>query len=81
MEILTTFQNNVRIAIQNKIRKLLHIEPGDTLMLRVENDVLQVIPLHQAVQMAQEKVRRRVPAGVSLVGDLLAERKKESAHE
>ncbi len=81
MEVLTTFQNNGRIAIPSKIRKMLHIEPGDTIMLRVENDVLQVIPMRQAIQMAQEKVRKHVPAGVSLVDELLTERKKESDRE
>jgi len=81
MEILTTFQNNGGIAIPNKIRKMLGIEPGDAIMLRVENDILQVIPIRQAVQIAQEKVRRHIPAETSLMDDFLAERKKETANE
>lgn len=81
MEIMTTLQGNGRIVIPNKMRKLLRMETGDTLVLRVENGVMQVIPLRQAVQLAQEKVRQHIPAGVSLVDDLLNERHKEAAHE
>ncbi len=81
MEIMTTLHGNGRIVIPNKMRKLLQMETGDTLMLRVENGVMQVIPLRQAVQLAQEKVRQHVPASASLVDDLLAERRQAAAHE
>jgi AbrB family looped-hinge helix DNA binding protein len=81
MEVLTTMQGNGRIVIPNKIRKLLQMESGDTLMLKVENDVLQVIPLRQAVKLAQNKVRQHIPTGISLVDDLLDERRKASGNE
>jgi hypothetical protein len=53
---------------------------GDELVLRLENDSLRLIPLRQAVNMAQQRVKKFVPEGVSLVNELIQERREEIDH-
>ncbi len=64
--------------IPAKYRKALNIQPGDELVMRLEKDSLRLIPLRQAVEMAQKSVRKIVPAGVSLVEALIQERREEA---
>jgi hypothetical protein len=42
------------------------------------NDPLRSIPLHQAVQMAQKAVQKYIPAGKSLVDDLIQARRPDN---
>lgn len=81
MEIMTVIQKNGRILLPAKIRKALGVNPGDAIVLRLDDGVLYIIPLRQAVRMAQEKVREYVPAGTSLVEALILERRAESGRE
>lgn len=70
-----------RIVVPAKLRNSLGIEPGDEIVLRLENGEIRLIPLQQAVKMAQETVRRYVPAGTSLVDALIQARREEAARE
>lgn len=45
------------------------------------NDLLRLIPLQQAVQIAQKAVQKYIPAGKSLVDDLIQARREEAASE
>lgn len=81
MESRTVLTKNGRLLLPVKFRKALDLKPGDELILRLEKDSIQVIPLHQAVTLAQKLVRKYVPRGTSLVADLLAERRKEAKNE
>ena len=49
--------------------------------MRVENDSIRLIPLQQAIQFAQNAVKRYVPEGESLVEGLIKMRREEAAHE
>jgi len=40
-----------------------------------------LVPLHQAVRIAQQTVKKYVPRGTSLVTDLIQARKEEAMHE
>jgi hypothetical protein len=51
------------------------------IVLRLEVDSLRLIPLQQVVQMAQNAVQKYVPAGKSLVDDLIQARREETASE
>ena len=51
---------------------------GDTLSARVEDGVLILMSPETAVRKAQELVRRYIPEGVSLVDELIAERRAEA---
>ncbi len=54
---------------------------GDQVQLALDGDVVRVLSRAAAIREAQELVRRYVPEGVSLVDELLAERRAEVARE
>jgi AbrB family looped-hinge helix DNA binding protein len=81
MEYRTVLTKNGRLLLPVKFRKALDLRPGDELILRLEKDSIQVIPLHQAVAQAQKLVRKYIPEGASLVADLLAVRREEAKNE
>jgi AbrB family looped-hinge helix DNA binding protein len=69
-----------RLVIPSEIRRELGIASGDVLLALVEDQRL-VLEKREAVL---QRVRRRfanVPAGVSLVKELIAERRAESGQE
>jgi len=49
--------------------------------MRLENGAIRIIPLRQAVNLAQKAVRQYVPEGVSLVDALIKERREEAGRE
>jgi bifunctional DNA-binding transcriptional regulator/antitoxin component of YhaV-PrlF toxin-antitoxin module len=81
MEILTQMGKGGRITLPARMRKALQLDTGDAIVLRLEEHVVQVIPLRQAVWLAQEKVKQYVPAGTSLVEELIRARRQEAANE
>ena len=64
-----------------KLRKALQLETGDEVVLRLENGSLRLIPLHQAISLAQEAVHKYAPKGVSLVDELIQARRAEAKGE
>jgi|WetSurSiteA1Bulk_404760.scaffolds.fasta_scaffold156764_1 AbrB family looped-hinge helix DNA binding protein len=81
MEIKTQITKNGRIVVPARLRKALEIQAGDEILLRLENGSIRLIPLRQAVAIAQKTVRRYVPEGTSLVDDLIEARREEAARE
>jgi AbrB family looped-hinge helix DNA binding protein len=80
IEIVTQMGKGGRITLPARMRKMLQIETGDAVILRLEGGVVLVIPLRQAVRLAQEKVRQYIPAGTPLVEELIQARREETAH-
>jgi AbrB family looped-hinge helix DNA binding protein len=70
-----------QVAIPATIRQALGLKPGDALIPIVENGELHLLPLRAAVRRAQAIVRRFVPEGVSLVDELLEDRRREVERE
>ena len=70
-----------RIVIPVQYRRTLQIEPGDEVRLKIENGELRVIGKRAAIEQAQALVRKFVPEGISLVDELIAERRAEAAKE
>jgi bifunctional DNA-binding transcriptional regulator/antitoxin component of YhaV-PrlF toxin-antitoxin module len=68
-------------VLPSKLRKELQIKAGDEIVLSLEDGSVRLIPLHQAVRIAQQTVKKYVPKGTSLVADLIEARKEEAAHE
>ena len=66
-----------RFVVPAKFRKQMGWEFGDKLTLEVVENELRVVSVKQAIRSAQEMVARRVPAGVSLVDELIEDRKNE----
>lgn len=54
---------------------------GEQVQLALEGDVVRILGRAAALHELQDEVRRYVPEGVSLVDELLAERRAEAARE
>lgn len=72
---------NGRVVIPAAFRKALGINPGDELVFCLEDDELRITTIKQRIARAQRMVRKHVKAGVSLVDELLAERRAEARRE
>ena len=70
-----------RVVIPAEFRRALGVQVGDELILRLENGELRLLTLDRAIAQAQEAVRKYVPAGRSLVDELIAERRAEAARD
>ena len=71
-----------RIVIPAEFRKALGVEPGKQLMMRVtEPGFMEVWTAEYWIRKAQETVRQYVPEDVSMVDELIAERRREAILE
>jgi bifunctional DNA-binding transcriptional regulator/antitoxin component of YhaV-PrlF toxin-antitoxin module len=70
-----------RVTIPTAFWRAAGIEAGDAVMISMEGDVIELRSLKASVRRAQEIVRRFVPPGVSLVDELLADRREEVRRE
>ena len=72
---------NGRVVIPAAFRRALGIKSGDTLILRMENDELRISSLRQRLAKAQQLVCKHIPPTVSLVDELIAERRQAARRE
>jgi AbrB family looped-hinge helix DNA binding protein len=77
----TRVNENGRVVIPSSFRKALGIEVGDEIVLRLEEDELRITTQRRRIQRAQERARRYLKPGMSLVDEFLAERRKAAEHE
>ena len=70
-----------RMVIPAKMRQAMLIEEGGYLTARVVAGELRVLTPRAAVLKLQKRMREKVPAGVSVVDDLIAERRVEARRE
>ena len=80
-EKLVTMGKNGRLVIPVSYRRKMGVAEGDRLVLQYEDGTIRIMTLRQAVRFAQSLVRRYVPEQVSLAGELIAERQRESRDE
>lgn len=80
-ETRTRINQNGRIVIPASVRNALSIRPGETLVLRVEADELRITTLRQRLAKAQKAVRTSIKPSVSLVDELIAERRQAARRE
>ena len=77
----TTLGKGGRVVIPVEYRKSLGIEPGDEIIVSFKDGEIKITTVREAVRRAQAIVRRFVPEGVSLVDELIQERRREAARE
>lgn len=77
----TRLGENGRIVIPAAFRKALGYEPGEVLVLSVEDDGLHIQSVRQQIARAQAIVRKYVRSSRSLSDELIAERRREVARE
>jgi bifunctional DNA-binding transcriptional regulator/antitoxin component of YhaV-PrlF toxin-antitoxin module len=70
-----------RVVIPAEMRAAMGVGEGDTLSGRVVDGELRLLSKEAAVRKAQELVRQYIPEGVSLVDELIEERRAEAARE
>ena len=70
-----------RIVLPAAFRRALDIEPGDELVARLEGGELRITTLKRRIEQAQRRVRRYVKPGISLVDQLIAERREAAKRE
>jgi AbrB family looped-hinge helix DNA binding protein len=72
---------NGRVVIPAAFREALGVKPGDEVILRVQDDELRITTLKRRIERAQRLVRKYVKPGVSLVDELIAERREAAKRE
>jgi AbrB family looped-hinge helix DNA binding protein len=70
-----------RIVIPVAIRERMGFKSGDTLLLRVEGDVLVLESQQARIRRIQENLNRLIPEGRVLSEELIAERREEARRE
>ena len=69
---------NGRIVIPASFRKALGIPSGGEVVLHLDKDGVKITTTKLRIAEAQRKVRKYIPAGISLVDELILERRAES---
>jgi AbrB family looped-hinge helix DNA binding protein len=80
-EVRLRVNENGRIVIPAAFRKALGIGIGDEVVLRLHQDELSITTQQRRVRQAQERARKYLKPGTSLVDELLAERREAARHE
>ena len=70
-----------RVQLPKDFYKALGLREGDPIIATLEGDVIRLMSLPASVRRAQAIVRRFIPPGVSLVDELIAERRAEAKRE
>ena len=68
-----------RLVVPKDLRIALGIEGGGELVLSMEDGAMLAMTQIEAVRRLQRLLREAVPEGVSLVDELIAERRQEAA--
>jgi AbrB family looped-hinge helix DNA binding protein len=72
---------NGRVVIPAAFRKALGINPGDEVILRLEDDELRITTMKKRIARAQAHARRHLKPGVSIVDEFIAERREAAKRE
>ena len=72
---------NGRVVIPASFRKRLGIRVGDEVVLQIRDDELRITTLKRNIERAQRLVRKHVKRGISLVDELIAERREAARNE
>lgn len=77
----TKLEPDGRVAVPPAFWRAVGLNENDPVMISIEGDAIRLMSLPASIRRAQELVRRFVPEGVSLVDELLAERREEAKRE
>lgn len=76
-----TLNESGRIVIPVSIRKLLGVQPGDEIILLVENDEVKLTTPRRRMERAQQLFEQYAGSGARLSDELVADRRKEAVGE
>ena len=80
-DVATKIAAGGRIVIPADFRREMGADIGDEVILRLVDGEIHILTRAQAIRKAQGLVRNAIPAGRSLVKELLEERRKEAKRE
>lgn len=69
------------VAVPAAFLQALGVKVGSEVQLRLEEDEIRIVPRSTVIRHVRERVRKYVPEGVSLVDELIAERRREAERE
>ena len=72
---------NGRVVIPVAYRKALGLRSGGQVIFRMEDDQVQITTMKLNLERARRRVRKYVEPGVSLVDELIAERREAAKRE
>jgi AbrB family looped-hinge helix DNA binding protein len=72
---------NGRLVIPAAFRKRLGIRAGDEVELRLEGDELRISTLRRNIARAQRLIKKHIKPDVSLVDELIEERRQAARRE
>ncbi len=70
-----------RVVIPLEIRKALGLQEGDVVLWELAEGEARLTTRRERLRRAQDLVRQYVPEGVSLVDELIAERRAEAERD
>ena len=77
----TRLNPNGRIVIPAAIREELGLQPGDSLLMDVEDGVLRIESYRSRIRRIQEEFRRYAKPGILASDELIAGRRDEARRE
>jgi len=80
-ETVLRVNENGRIVIPAAFRKALGIEIGDEVVLQLQDDELSITTQQRRIRRAQQRARKYLKPGTSLVDELRAERREAARNE
>lgn len=80
-EVRTRVNQNGRIVLPAEFRKALGVNIGDEVLLRLQDDEVRITTQRLRIRRAQERARKYLKPGVSLVDELIAERRQAARDE
>ena len=70
-----------RIQIPADVRRSLALSDGDTMLIEVVDGEVRLRPQRDAIKRVQERMRKYVVEGRSVVDELIVERREAARHE
>ncbi len=80
-EVRARINENGRIVLPAAFRKALGINAGDEVLMRLQDDELRITTQQLRIKRAQQRARKYLKPGVSLVDELIAERRQAARDE
>jgi bifunctional DNA-binding transcriptional regulator/antitoxin component of YhaV-PrlF toxin-antitoxin module len=81
MNQLATLGKSGRLVIPVQFRKILGLNEGEGLILKLKGDHIEISSVQQSIKKAQSMVSKYLKKGDSLVNILLEGRRKEVSYE
>jgi AbrB family looped-hinge helix DNA binding protein len=81
-ETKTRINENGRIVIPAEIRARMNLKPGDTVLMKLEEDGVLRIESHMArIRKIQDELKKYVKPGALMSDELIADRREEARRE